>query len=146
MTASWREELITAPDLYISIHVCLRESDCGTGARANAAHASAPPPDPLLLGGSRGEDKRAIDLQGTLERCIKIRYYGPACCRVSSAGGLTRSCVLLSNLCDAASPEEADRSHIEADTRTSVSLTDGVGWLSSSLSFQLKSPSWCSAT
>lgn len=57
MTASWREELITAPDLYISIHVCLRESDCGTRARANAAHASAPPRPAPVRRKQRGGQK-----------------------------------------------------------------------------------------
>lgn len=118
MTASCWENLITAPDLYISIHVCLRESDWRARARANAAHARVRSPDVPLLGGSGGEDKRVLDLKATMERCIRIRYYRLARCRVGPAGADAQR----SHRCDAAAPEEVHRcvSSTNADSQTAL--------------------------
>ena len=81
MTASCWENLITAPDLYISIHVCRQ-----------TRHMRPVPRLPPVRRKQKGG--QVIDSKGTLERCIKIRYYRLACCRVSSAGADTELCSL----------------------------------------------------
>lgn len=102
-------------------------------------------PDFLLLGGSREEDKRVIDLKGTLEQCIKIRYYVLACCRVSSAGADSKLCSLKQSVwcgitrggIQVLGALGAHTGSTKADTQLFVCLTDGltVGLLSSSLFF-----------
>lgn len=81
----------------------------------------------------RRKQRGVIDLKGTLERCIKIRYYGLACCGVSSAGADTELCSL-----DVVSAEQVYKSsvherHIKAaqSRHTAIWVSDGQSqrWL-----------------
>lgn len=80
-------------------HLCVYHMYTSANTQSNAYVPGFPPVRVLLMiKESRGKDKRVAHLQAALEGCIKMWYYGTACCRVSSAGVDTEMCYLRQSL------------------------------------------------